>query len=145
VLYDGKDINKATVDATIDISTINTREPKRDDHLRGPDFFDVAKYPSITFKSTKVEQAEMGRFKLTGNLTMHGITKTITLDVDGPTQEIIDPHGVKRIGASANTKLNRKDFGLMWNGLLETGGAMVGDEVKVELEVELVKPVAPKS
>ena len=145
VLYDGKNIEAAKVDATIKVATINTRELKRDNHLRGPEFFDVVKYPTITFKSKIVERLEDGKFKLTGELTIHGVTKEVTLNVDGPTQEITDPHGNKRIGASATTHLNRKDFGLVWNDLLETGGAMVGDDVKVELEVELIKQGAPNS
>src|SRR5262249_47920950 len=114
-------------------------EPKRDAHLKSPDFFDVAKFPSITFKSKKVVAAGKGKLKVTGDLTIHGVTKEVVLDVDGPSAEQKDPWGNVRSGASATTTLNRKAFGLTWNKALETGGVVVGDEVKITIDVELTK------
>ncbi|XXF76721.1 YceI family protein [Myxococcaceae bacterium GXIMD 01537] len=139
VNFDEKDPTKSTVEATIDASTINTREPKRDEHLKSPDFFDVAKYPSITFKSKSVKKAGAGKLKVAGDLTMHGVTKEVVLDVEGPSKEIKDPWGNSKAGATATTKLNRKDFGLGWNKALETGGVVVGDEVAVTIDLELTK------
>lgn len=141
VNVDDKDISKSTVEATIDVSTINTREPKRDEHLKSPDFFDVAKYPTITFKSTSVKQAGEGKLEVVGNLTMHGVTKPVTLAVEGPAKESKDPWGNIKTGATATTKLNRKEFGLGWNKALETGGVVVGDEVAVTIDLELNKKV----
>ncbi|MGC4000535.1 MAG: YceI family protein [Anaeromyxobacter sp.] len=137
VVLDEKDVTKSTVEASIDATTIDTREPKRDAHLKSPDFFDVEKYPAITFKSTKVEKAGSG-LKVTGDLTMHGVTKQVVLDVAGPTAEIKDPWGKTRRGIAATTTVNRKDFGLNWNKAVEAG-PVVGDEVKIEIEAELVK------
>lgn len=143
VNIDEKDITKSTVEATIDASTINTREPKRDEHLRSADFFDVAKFPTITFKSKKVAKAGEGKLKVTGDLTMHGVTKEVVLDVEGPAKDAKDPWGNVKSGASATTRLNRKDFGLGWNQALETGGVMVGEEVAVTIDLELTKKQAP--
>ncbi|MDY7233021.1 YceI family protein [Hyalangium rubrum] len=146
---DEKDITKSTVDVTIDATTINTRNEQRDNHLRSPDFFDVKNHPNITFKSTKVEKGADGKLKVTGNLTLHGVTKPVVLDVEGPTPEVKSPFGDTRIGASATTTLNRKDFGLNWNKAIETGGVVVGDEVRVSIDLEGVKkapaaaPAAP--
>jgi polyisoprenoid-binding protein YceI len=138
VTLDDKDITRSTVEATIDVTGIDTREPKRDEHLRSPEFFDAAKYPTITFKSTKVEKEGDG-LKVTGNLTMRGVTKPVTLEVAGPTAEIKDPWGMARRGVSAKAKLNRQDYGVSWSKALEGGGAVVGNDVNIELEVELVK------
>jgi polyisoprenoid-binding protein YceI len=139
VTLDEKDITKSKVEATIDATTIDTREPKRDEHLKSPDFFDVAKYPTITFKSTKVEKAGKDGLKVTGDLTMRGVTKPVVLKVAGPTAEIKDPWGNPRRGASVTTKLDRRDYGVAWSKVLEGGGAVVGDEVAIEIEAELVK------
>ncbi|MFY0529090.1 YceI family protein [Archangium gephyra] len=139
---DEKDITKSTVEAVIDATTVNTNEPKRDEHLRSADFFDTAKYPTITFKSTKVEQAGQN-LKVTGNLTMHGVTKPVVLDVEGFTTEAKDPWGNIKRGGSATTKINRKDFGLGWNSVLETGGVAVGEEVAITLDLELNKKKDP--
>jgi polyisoprenoid-binding protein YceI len=138
---DEKDLTKSTVEASIDASTINTNEPKRDEHLRSPDFFDVAKYPTITFKSTKVEQAGQN-LKVTGDLTLHGVTKPVVLDVEGFTSEAKDPWGNTKRGGTATTKINRKDFGLGWNKVLETGGVAVGEEIAITLDLELNKKQA---
>lgn len=138
VKLDEKDVTKSTVEATIDAASIDTRIADRDNHLRSPDFFDVAKYPTITFKSTKVEAAGPGKLKVTGDLTMHGVTKSVVLDVEGPTAEVKDPWGNARRGFAGSTKIDRRDFGLTWSKLVEAG-PVVGDEVKIELEGELIK------
>ena len=137
--FDGKSIASIKVDATIDATTVTTREPKRDAHLKSADFFDVEKFPTIIFKSKKAVAAGPGKFKLTGDLTMHGVTKEVTLDVDGPTTEIKDPWGNVKIGASATTKINRKEFGVSWNGNLDNGGVVVGDEVTITIDLEAAK------
>ena len=137
VQLDDKNLTRSTVDATIDASTIDTRVTNRDNDLRSPNFFDVAKYPTITFKSTKVEKAGDGKLKVTGDLTMHGVTKPVVLDVEGPTSAIKDPGGHTRRGLSASTTINRKDFGLQYNKMIEAG-PVVGDDVKIEIEAELV-------
>lgn len=139
--YDPADPKKATVEASIDVSSITTRDEKRDGHLKSPDFFDVAKFPTITFKSKKVEAAGKGKLKVTGDLTLHGVTKEVKLDVAGPSAAIKDPWGLERGAASATTKINRKDFGLTWNKALETGGLAVGEEVSITLDIEFVKAV----
>jgi polyisoprenoid-binding protein YceI len=135
---DEKDPTRSKVEATIEAATIDTRVADRDNHLRSPDFFDVAKYPTLTFRSTKVERAGEGKLKVTGDLTMRGVTKPVVLDVTGPTGEVKDPWGNLRRGASATATLNRKDWGLVWNKLLEAG-PVLGDEVKIEIETEMVK------
>jgi polyisoprenoid-binding protein YceI len=124
------------VDATIDASTIDTREAKRDGHLKSADFFDVAKYPTITFKSKKSQKAGAGAYKVTGDLTMHGVTKEVVLDVTG-----VKAAGT-RMGALATTRVNRKDFGLNWNKALEAGGVVVSDDVDITIDIELVKKTA---
>ena len=138
VTVNDADITKSVIEATIDVASINTRNEKRDEHLRSPDFFDAAKYPTITFKSTKAEKTSTG-WKVTGNLTMHGVTKPATLDVEGPTPEIKDPQGKTRAGAQATTKIDRQDFGISWNKALDAGGVTVGNEVSVTIDVEAVK------
>lgn len=141
---DDKDITKSTVTATIDATTINTGEPKRDAHLKSPDFFEVEKYKTITFKSKKVEKAGEGKLKVTGDLTLHGVTKEVTLAVEGPTAEFKNPFsGAATRGFSASTQINRKDFGLGWNKAIEAGGVMVGEEVAINLDLETVKKDAP--
>jgi polyisoprenoid-binding protein YceI len=134
--YDPKNPGKATVEATIDATSINTREPQRDTHLKSPDFFDVQKFPTITFKSTKVEQIGAGKLRVTGDLTIHGVTKSVALDIDGPTKPLKDPFGMTRVGASATTKISRGDFGLKWNKAIEAGGVLVGDEVTIGIDLE---------
>jgi polyisoprenoid-binding protein YceI len=128
-------------DVVIQAASIDTRLQKRDDHLKSPDFFDVAKHPTLTFKSKSVKNAAKGAFQLVGDLTMHGVTKEVVLDVKGPTPEYKDPWGNTKIGFSATTKVNRKDFGLNWNQTLEAGGVLVGEEVEIELQVEAAKKV----
>lgn len=137
VNLDEKNISRSTAEATIDASTIDTNEAKRDAHLKSADFFDVEKYPTITFKSTKVAKAGKNKLKVTGDLTMHGVTKPVVLDVEGPFPPMKDPYGNIKSGLSATTTIKRKDFGLNWNAALEAGGVVVGDEVKITLDLEL--------
>jgi polyisoprenoid-binding protein YceI len=138
IIVDDSDITKSTVDVTIDATTVDTQEPDRDKHLKSPDFFDVEKFPAITFKSTKVEKAGEGKLKVTGDLTIHGVTKSVVLDVEGPTAAIKDPWGNQRAAASAATKINRQDFGVKWSGKLQTGELVVSDDVKISIEIEMV-------
>jgi len=140
VNLDDKNPAKSTVELTIDPSTIDTHEPKRDGHLKSPDFFDVAKYPTITFKSTKIDKAGKGKFKVTGDLTMHGVTKPVTLAVEGPTAPFKNLMGGMSSGVSATGKINRKDWGLTWNKPLEAaGGVLVSDEVGLDINLELLQ------
>ena len=134
-----KDITKSKVNVSIDTASINTNVQKRDEHLRSADFFDVAKFPTMTFVSKKVAKAGKDKLKVTGDLTLHGVTKEVVLNVEGLTGESKDPWGNIRRGATAGTKINRADFGLIWNKALETGGVVVGDEVTITLEVEMIK------
>jgi polyisoprenoid-binding protein YceI len=138
IAVDDKDVTKSVVNVEIDAASVSTDNAKRDEHLRSPDFFDTAKFPKITFKSTKVEKKGED-LAVTGDFTLHGVTKPVVLTVSGLTPEVKDPWGGVRRGATAKTKINRKDFGLGWNKALETGGFVVGDEVNIELEVELTK------
>jgi polyisoprenoid-binding protein YceI len=134
--YDEKETKSWSAQADIETASINTANPKRDDHLRSADFFDVSKYPKMTFKSTGVSNVTGKTAKLMGNLTLHGVTKPVVLDLEigGVTK---DPFGSgKRAGATAMTKINRKDYGIIWNKALEAGGMMVGDEVDIVLNVE---------
>ena len=139
VIVAGDDFSRAQIEATVGVASIDTREPQRDGHLKSPDFFDVDKYPTMTFRSRRIEHTSLdaNQYRLVADLTMHGITKEVTLDatLEGLTK---DPYGKYRAGFSATGKINRKDFGLGWNQLLETGGAVVGDEVKVSIDTEIV-------
>lgn len=137
--YDGKNAKTLKVDATIDASTVNTGEKGRDEHLKGGDFFDVEKYPKMSFKSKSAKKLGKDKIEVKGDLTMKGVTKEVTLIVDGPTAEIKDPHGGYKIGASATTKINRKDFGITYGKLMDNGGAMIGDDVAISLEIEAGK------
>jgi polyisoprenoid-binding protein YceI len=137
--YDSENIANSLVEASIDASTINTREPQRDTHLKSADFFDVAKYPKLTFKSTRVAKKGEGEVEVAGDLTIHGVTRNVVFEVEDLTAPTKDPWGGTRIGLSATTKINRKEFGLGWNAALETGGIMVGEEVTITLDVEFVK------
>ena len=139
VTIDDKDISNLNVELTIDAASVNTGHAKRDEHLRGSDFFDVAKYPTITFVSKKVIKDGPDRLKVTGDLTLHGVTREVTVNVEGPTQEVKDPGGNFRRGATGTARINRKDFGLTWNRALETGGVVVGEDVDIFVEIELIK------
>jgi len=144
VNWDGKSFSSASVEVVIDTASVDTREAKRDDHLRSADFFDVAKFPTMTFKSTRIEPAGQGRLRMTGDMTMRGVTRPVVFEVSGPTPAIKDMGGNLRAGASATTTINRKEFGLLWNRTLDAGGVVVGDEVTVTVDIELVsRPAAP--
>lgn len=136
--YDAANPSKSSVQVSIEAASVNTREAQRDAHLKSPDFFDVEKYPTITFKSTRVDGSG-GELKVIGDLTIHGVTQQVTLDVEGPSDEMKDPWGNTKIGASGTTKIKRKDFGLTWNAALEAGGFLVGDDVTINLDVQFVK------
>jgi polyisoprenoid-binding protein YceI len=138
VVYDPADLNASSVDVTIDKSTLSTGDTTRDTHVKSADFLDVEKYPTITFKSKKIAKDGDG-LKVTGDLTLHGVTKEVVLNVEGPTEEQKDPWGNIRVGASATTKIKRSDFGLTYNAALETGGIMLGDDLKLELDVSLIR------
>jgi polyisoprenoid-binding protein YceI len=138
VTYDDKNITGSSVDATIDTATVNTDNAGRDKDLKSANFFDVAKFPTMHFVSTKLTD-EGGQLKLYGNLTMHGVTKPVVLSMDPVGKSLQDPFGKTRRGFTATTTLNRKDFGLVWNGTLKSGDAVVGDDVKVTLEIESTK------
>jgi polyisoprenoid-binding protein YceI len=145
VVFDDKDVSKSSVDVTIDVSTVDTREPNRDKDLMSDHFFDVAHYPTMTFNSTKVEQAGTGKLKITGDLTIHGTTKQVVLDVDGPTAAVKDPWGNQRAAVNATTKVNRQDFGVKWNATMDNGGVVVGDDVSITIDAEMIQKSAPKS
>jgi len=145
IQFDDKDVSKSSVEVTIDAASVDTRVPDRDKDLRGDHFFDVEKYPTLTFKSTKVEQVEVGKLKVTGDLTIHGVTKQVVLDVEGPTAAVKDPWGNQRAAANASTKINRQDFGVKWNAKMDNGGWVVGDDVAITIDVEMVQKGAPKS
>jgi polyisoprenoid-binding protein YceI len=138
VVYDPKDLSASKVDAKIDTATLTTREPDRDKHLKSPDFFDVAKFPQMTFQSKEfIKNGD--KLQIKGDLTIHGVSKPVVLDVDGPSAEAKDPWGKMRLGASGTTTVNRKDFGLVWNKTLDGGGVLVGDDVKITLDIEAVR------
>jgi polyisoprenoid-binding protein YceI len=139
ITYDGKDVNTIVADVTIDATTISTNNERRDTHLKSPDFFEVAKYPTLTFKSKKVVPGAAGKFKLVGDLTIRGVTKEVTLDVDGPTP-VVNAGRSFVIGANATTTIKRSEWGLLWNRALEAGGVTVSDEVKITLGIEANKP-----
>ena len=137
--YDGKSAESIKADISIDVNGINTGTENRDKDLRSDNFFDVAKYPTVTFKSKRVEPAGQGRFRLVGDLTIHGVTKEVALDVDGPSPILKQPNGAQRVGASAATKLNRRDFGLQYSKMVEAA-PVVGDEIQVQIDIEASKP-----
>jgi polyisoprenoid-binding protein YceI len=139
VVIDDADVSKSSVDVTIDVTTVDTRTPDRDKDLKSDKFFDAAKYPTMTFKSTKVEQAGAGKLKVTGDLTIRGTTKSVVLDVDGPTAPVKDPWGNQRAAVNATTKINRQDFGVKWNATMDNGGVVVGDEVAITIDAEMVQ------
>jgi polyisoprenoid-binding protein YceI len=142
VVVDDKDFSKSSVNVTIDANTVNTNEPDRDKDLKSANFFDVAKYPTITFKSTKVEKNADGSLKVTGDLTIHGVTKSVVLNATAPKAPIKDPWGLTRTATSASTQINRKDFGITWNKTLDGGGTVLSDEVNITLDVEMIIPPA---
>jgi polyisoprenoid-binding protein YceI len=138
VVLNDRDIAQSEVSATIDANSVDTRVEARDKDLKSPHFFEVEKYPTIEFKSKKIVRSG-GKLQVIGDLTIHGTTRDVTLDVDGPTPELADPWGNLRRGISATTTINRKEFGLAYNNLLKTGEAVVGDTVKIQIDAEMVK------
>jgi polyisoprenoid-binding protein YceI len=136
------DPKSVQIEATIDAASINTRSEMRDKDLKGPNFLDVTKYPTLTFKSVKIEPDGDGKWKVTGDLTLHGVTKLVVLEVTGPSPEIKDPYGNTRRGASATTTINRQDFGIAFNKTLDSGGMVVGNDVAITIDVEAVKKAA---
>ena len=139
VTYDPDAHQTSKVDVTIDVASLHTRDEQRDGHLKSPEFFDMAKFPDIKFVSTSVERDGHDEYLVKGDLTIHGVTKEVALNVEGPTPEVKDPWGNMKSGAAATAKISRKDFGLTWNAALETGGVLIGDEIKINLEVELTR------
>jgi len=139
ITFDPGDFKTLKVDVSFDTKTVNTRNPDRDKDLRSDLFLDIAKYPKMTFKSKRAEPSGPGRLKLIGDLTIKGVTKEVTLEVEGPTPEIKDIWGERRIGATATTTIDRRQFGLMYNRMLEGGGAVVGDTVNVTIDVEMTR------
>lgn len=138
IVYDPSNLAASSVEASIDVSTVNTREPKRDAHLKSADFFDVEKFPMMTFKSTKWYK-EGANLKIAGDLTIHGVTKNVVLDVEGPSPEVKAQGNSIRTGATASVTINRRDFGLNYNRLIEAGGLVVGDEAKLTIDIEAIK------
>jgi polyisoprenoid-binding protein YceI len=139
ITWDDQDVTKSTVNVTIDATTVDTGEPARDKDLKSEKFLDIAKYPTITFTSSKIEQAGAGKLKVTGDLAIRGVTKQVVLDVDGPSASIKDPYGNTRSALSATTKINRQDFGVKWNASMDGGGAVVSDDVNITIDLEMTK------
>jgi len=139
VVHDSDDPSSTTIEAEVDVDSITTNDEKRDGHLKSPDFFDIATYPVMTYKSTGVAKGDSHIYDIDGELTLHGVTKPVTLHVEEVSEETKDPWGNTRIGVAAKGKLKRSDFGLVWNAPLETGGVMLGDEVKIEFDIQMVK------
>jgi polyisoprenoid-binding protein YceI len=139
VEIDPDEVANSRVEVSIDASSISTRDAQRDAHLKSPDFFDVEKFPTLSFVSTRVTRKDDGELAVEGNLTIHGVTRKVVFEVEGPSQPAKDPWGNVRIGWSASTKINRKDFGLNWNAALEAGGLLVGDQVTITLDAQAVK------
>jgi polyisoprenoid-binding protein YceI len=139
LMHDEANPANSRVEAAIDATSINTRDPQRDAHLKSADFFDVEKFPALTFTSTRVTRNSDGETEVAGDLTIHGVTRTVVFTVEGPSEPAKDPWGNTRLGLAATTKINRKDFGLTWNAALETGGILVGDDVTISLDMQFVK------
>jgi polyisoprenoid-binding protein YceI len=137
--FDASNLRASRAEATVESASINTRERQRDTHLKSHDFLDVGRYPKITFASTKIAPTGSDSYEVTGDLTIRDVTREVILHVDSVTPEIKDPNGLLRLGASASTRIQRKDFGLTWNAVLESGGFVVGDEVDITIDVELVR------
>ncbi len=139
VVLDEADPTKSTVTASVDASAINTRDAKRDAHLRNPDFLDTAKHPTVTFTSSKIEKVADGQHKVSGDLTLRGVTKPVVLTVEGSPTPVQDPFGNTKLGGSATTRINRQDFGIAWSKSLDAGGLVVGDMVDITIDLELTK------
>jgi polyisoprenoid-binding protein YceI len=136
---DESDLSRSRVEATIEASSLETRDAQRDAHLKSADFFDVEKFPTLTFQSTKISQVKDGELAIEGDLTIREVTRKVVFSAEGPTPPAKDPWGNTRVGVSATTRISRKDFGLNWNAALESGGFLVGDEVTLTLDVQFIK------
>ena len=136
---DENDVSRSSVEATIEVASVNTRNEKRDDHLKGADFFDVATHPTLTFKSKAVEKIQDNAYKVTGDLTLMGVTKEVVLEVTGSPKAMKDPWGNSRVGGTATTTINRTDYGLKYNSVLDSGGVAIGEEVEITIDIELVQ------
>jgi polyisoprenoid-binding protein YceI len=136
---DESNLANSRVEAVIEAASIETRDAQRNGHLKSADFLDVEKFPTLSFKSTRISVVGDGELAVEGDLSIHGVTRKVSFSVEGPTPPTKDPWGNTRIGLSATTKINRKDFGLTWNAALETGGILVGEEVTITLDVEFLK------
>lgn len=139
VEYDGKDVTKALIHVTIDTRTLDTKLEPRDAQLKDPDFLDVAKYPTMTFTSKRIEPPRGGVFRVVGDLTIRTVTREVVLEVEGPSPVMTD-RGTQVIGATATTKINRRDFGMTWNRALEAGGVLVGDEITIAIDIQMRRP-----
>ncbi len=139
VKWDGRDFSTASVEIVTDVASIDTGVPERDAHLRTADFLMVEKYPTISFKSVTIERSGSGRLRMTGNLTIRGVTKPVVLDIEGPSESVKGPDGAVHVGASATTTIDRRDFGLRWNRVLEAGGLLVGFQVAITIDIEIVE------
>lgn len=139
LVLDENDVTNSRVETSIDAASISTGDGQRDAHLKSAEFFDAEKFPTLTFESKQITRKSEGELVVTGDLTIHGVTRSATFTVEGPTPAAKDPWGNTRIGVSATTKISRKDFGLTWNATLETGGILVGDDINLTLEVQFVK------
>ena len=141
VMIDDTDLSKSSVEVTIDVASVNTRNEKRDGHLKSPDFFNVAEEANktMTFKSKKVEKVNDTEYNVTGDFTLMGVTKEVVLNVKGSPKAMKDPHGNNRMGGSATTTINRTDYGLKYNSVLDTGGVMIGEEIEITIDLELVQ------
>jgi len=139
LVLDESDLANSQVEALIEASSIESRDPQRDAHLKSADFLDVENFPTLSFKSTRIRIVRNGELAVEGDLTIRGVTRKVSFDVEGPTPPVKDPWGNTRVAVSATTKINRKDFGLTWNTILEAGGIAVGEEVTITLDVEFIK------
>lgn len=139
VTYDPAKPEATTIEASVDVSSLSTRDAQRDGHLKSADFFDAEKFPNITFKSKSVKAKGSEELAVTGDLTIHGVTKEVVFEVEGPSAPSTDPFGNVRVGATATAKVKRDDFGMTWNAALEAGGVLVGNEVKITLDISLIK------
>jgi polyisoprenoid-binding protein YceI len=139
VTWDAANPEATQIEASADVASINTRDEKRDGHLKSPDFFDAEKFPKLTFKSTSVKPKGKEQLSVTGDLTIHGVSKEVVLEVEAPSAPSTDPFGNVRVGTTATTKIKREDFGLVWNAALETGGVLVGSDVKITIDISLIQ------
>jgi polyisoprenoid-binding protein YceI len=139
LLLDHNDVTGSSVEAEIEVASINTRDAGRDEHLKGTDFFHAEQFPTMRLKSTGIKHDRSGDLVVTGDLTIRDVTRPVEFAVEGPTPEAKDPWGNTRIGLAASTKINRKDFGLTWSATLETGGVLVGEDITITLDLQFVK------